>query len=312
MADEKNKLQITPEDVRQTIANGGTQQAAGMTNPNGFQPITPVTGMDGTPRGSAWRNVQMTGNAKTDYRNVMAQQPLAYQNPYYQQTQQTLNNLLGQQPFQYDVNTDALYQQIKDNYMKQGRQAMMDTQGMSAALTGGYGNSYGVLAGQQAYQNSLGDLSAQIPEMYKLAYNRYLNNEQSQRQNLAALQGLDESEYQRYANEAQAYENKIAELYQKSRSGGGGRKNWTLDQYMNYLYGFYGADDDSYNSQSGLKGDAGVDAAVAAGTITKAQGDYLKQGGSALTQHQQQIKDEEAAYQQQLRDQENDELINGK
>jgi len=224
MADEKNKLQITPEDVRQTIANGGTQQAAGMTNPNGFQPITPVTGMDGTPRGSAWRNVQMTGNAKTDYRNVMAQQPLAYQNPYYQQTQQTLNNLLGQQPFQYDVNTDALYQQIKDNYMKQGRQAMMDTQGMSAALTGGYGNSYGVLAGQQAYQNSLGDLSAQIPEMYKLAYNRYLNNEQSQRQNLAALQGLDESEYQRYANEAQAYENKIAELYQKSRSSGGGRK----------------------------------------------------------------------------------------
>ena len=223
MADEK-KLQITPEDVRQTIANGGTQQAAGMTNPNGYQPITPVTGMDGTPRGSAWRNVQMTGNAKTDYRNVMAQQPLAYQNPYYQQTQQTLNNLLGQQPFQYDVNTDALYQQIKDNYMKQGRQAMMDTQGMSAALTGGYGNSYGVLAGQQAYQNSLGDLSAQIPEMYKLAYNRYLNNEQSQRQNLAALQGLDESEYQRYANEAQAYENKIAELYQKSRSGGGGRK----------------------------------------------------------------------------------------
>ena len=223
MADEK-KLQITPEDVRQTIANGGTQQAAGMTNPNGFQPITPLTGMDGTPRGSAWRNVQMTGNAKTDYKNVMAQQPLAYQNPYYQQTQQTLNNLLGQQPFNYDVNTDALYQQIKDNYMKQGRQAMMDTQGMSAALTGGYGNSYGVLAGQQAYQNSLGDLSAQIPEMYKLAYNRYLNNEQSQRQNLAALQGLDESEYQRYANEAQAYENKIAELYQKSRSGGGGRK----------------------------------------------------------------------------------------
>lgn len=223
MADEK-KLQITPEDVRQTIANGGTQQAAGMTNPNGFQPITPLTGMDGTPRGSAWRNVQMTGNAKTDYRNVMAQHPLAYQNPYYQQTQQTLNNLLGQQPFQYDVNTDALYQQIKDNYMKQGRQAMMDTQGMSAALTGGYGNSYGVLAGQQAYQNSLGDLSAQIPEMYKLAYNRYLNNEQSQRQNLAALQGLDESEYQRYANEAQAYENKIAELYQKSRSSGGGRK----------------------------------------------------------------------------------------
>ena len=237
MADEKNKLQITPEDVRQTIANGGTQQAAGMTNPNGFQPITPVTGMDGTPRGSAWRNVQMTGNAKTDYRNVLAQQPLAYQNPYYQQTQQTLNNLLGQQPFQYDVNTDALYQQIKDNYMKQGRQAMMDTQGMSAALTGGYGNSYGVLAGQQAYQNSLGDLSAQIPEMYKLAYNRYLNNEQSQRQNLAALQGLDESEYQRYQYDTQQYESRLADAYAKyqasQRRGGGGGISY--DKFKQYV-----------------------------------------------------------------------------
>lgn len=286
MADnKKNQFQMTPDEVQQTIANSNQQYAG--TNPNGYQPVTPVDVSGTVPQSAGWRNVQMTGNAKTDYKRILGAQPLAYQGQYQQQLGQTMNNLLGQKPFQYDVNTDALYQQIKDNYIKQGRQAMMDTQGASAALTGGYGNSYGALAGQQAYQDSLGNLSAQIPELYQLAYNKYLGNENSQRQNLAALQGLDESEYQRYQYDTQQYENKLADLYKKSRSGGGGgKKDWTFDQFMNYVYGMYGSDEGSYNSQSGLKGDAGVEAARAAGYITDKQANAMMQAGSAMTEHQ--------------------------
>ena len=219
MADNKNKLVMTPEEVQQTVVSNA--------NPNGFQQVTPVNTQATTPQSAAWRNVQATGNAKTDYNAILGAQPLAYQGSYQQPMNQTLNNLLGQQPFQYNVNTDALYQQIKDNYIKQGRQAMMDTQGAAAALTGGYGNSYGAMAGQQAYQNSLGNLSAQIPELYQLAYNRYLNNENSQRNNLAALQGLDESEYQRYQYDTQQYEQKLADAYAKANKGGGGGKKKT-------------------------------------------------------------------------------------
>ena len=122
MATEEKKNQLTTSDVQQAINNAGTPTTS-MTNPNGYQAITPFAGTEGEPRGSQWRNVQMTGNAKTDYKALLKNQPLAYQNPYYVQQQQTLNNLLGQQPFQYNVNTDALYQQIKDNYIKQGRQS---------------------------------------------------------------------------------------------------------------------------------------------------------------------------------------------
>ena len=299
-----NNNRLTPEEVRQNIPGaqpaaqqpmsvpGTVQQPGAMTNPNGFQAVSPISTGTGAQQSAAWRNVQQTGNAKTDYSAILGAQPGAYQSAYQPQIGQTMNNLIQQRPYQYDVNTDALYQNIKDNYIRQGRQAMMDTQGMSAALTGGYGNSYGVQAGQQAYQNSLGNMSAQIPELYNLAYQRYLGNENSQRQNLAALQGLDESEYQRYQYDTQQYDSKLADAYQKYKSatsgGGSGKKKWTLDQYMNYVYGFYGDDASSYNSQSGMKGDAGVDAALSAGIITKDQAAALKQGGAEITNYQRQ------------------------
>jgi hypothetical protein len=225
MADPKRQI-LSPEEVQQAINSmpAATPQPGtpgAMTNPNGFQPVSQVD-TSGVPQSAAWRNVQQTGNAATDYKGLLGAQPGAYMGRYQQPLNQTMNNLLGQKPFNYDVNTDALYQQIKDNYIKQGRQAMMNTQGAAAALTGGYGNSYGALAGQQAYQESLGNLSAQIPELYQLAYQRYLGNENSQRQNLAALQGLDESEYQRYQYDTQQYEQKLADAYAKAHRGGGG------------------------------------------------------------------------------------------
>jgi hypothetical protein len=262
MADRKNNFTpIDPETVRQTVeAGGGGQQitrpamnpALGAVKNAGYTAVTPVTGMDQTQGSSAWPDVQQTGKAKTDYQALMGAQPGAYQSLYGTQTQQTLNNLLGQQPFQYDVNTDALYQQIKDNYIRNGRQAMMNTQGQSAALTGGYGNSYGVLAGQQAYQDSLGNLSAQIPELYKLAYNRYLGDENSQRQNLAALQGLDQTDYQRYQYDVQQYDAKLKEAYQKYKAsqGSGGKRTDPRKDAEWFI---------NYSDYTGLDVDASID-----------------------------------------------------
>lgn len=75
--------------------------------------------------------------------------------------------------FSYDLAGDALFQQYKDNYMKQGQMAMQDTMGRAAAMTGGYGNSYAATAGNQAYQAYLGQMNNAIPEFYQMAYDRY-------------------------------------------------------------------------------------------------------------------------------------------
>lgn len=84
-----------------------------------------------------------------------------------------LSQYQNRDPFSYDFNADALYNQYKDQYIQQGQMAMMDTMGQAAALTGGYGNSYAQTVGQQAYNQQLGQLNNIMPELYGMAYDRY-------------------------------------------------------------------------------------------------------------------------------------------
>ena len=62
--------------------------------------------------------------------------------PWSQSAEDAADKYLNREKFQYDVNEDALYHQYKDLYTMQGQQAMVDTMGQAATLTGGYGNSY--------------------------------------------------------------------------------------------------------------------------------------------------------------------------
>lgn len=81
----------------------------------------------------------------------------------------------NRQPFKFDVNSDPMYEQLKDQYTQQGRLAMMDTVGNVSALTGGYGNSYAQTAGQQAFNQYMGQLNSAIPELYESAYAKWQN-----------------------------------------------------------------------------------------------------------------------------------------
>ena len=84
-----------------------------------------------------------------------------------------MNKILNREKFSYDLNGDALYQQYKDQYMRQGNIAMKDAIGQAAAMTGGYGNSYAATVGNQAYQSYLQQLNDKIPELYQLALDKY-------------------------------------------------------------------------------------------------------------------------------------------
>ena len=59
---------------------------------------------------------------------------------YGQSVKDALYKINNREKFAYDLNGDALYQQYKDRYTQMGKQAMRDTMGQAAALTGGYGN----------------------------------------------------------------------------------------------------------------------------------------------------------------------------
>ena len=81
----------------------------------------------------------------------------------------------NREPFKFDVNSDPLYEQLKDQYVQQGKLAAMDTMGQAATLTGGYGNSYAQSVGQQTYNQYMGQLNSAIPELYESAYAKWQN-----------------------------------------------------------------------------------------------------------------------------------------
>lgn len=144
-----------------------------------------------------------------------ANRPGEYQGTYDQQIQQILSNIENRGPFQYDFNADPLYQQYRQQYVNQGQQAMMDTMGNAAALTGGYGNSYATTAGQQAYNQYLGQLNNVIPELQQAAYNRYQDELNNDYNRLNMYQNLDQTAYGRYRDTLSDYYNDLDYYYRQ-------------------------------------------------------------------------------------------------
>lgn len=132
---------------------------------------------------------------------ALAAKPAAYQSQYQHQVSSAMDNLLNRQKFQYDVNTDALYQNYKQQYEQQGKKAMKDTFGQAAALTGGYGNTYAQNVGQQAYQGYMQQLTDKIPELYGLALDKYNMEGQQLKDNYGILSDAENRDYGRYRDQ---------------------------------------------------------------------------------------------------------------
>ena len=81
--------------------------------------------------------------------------------------------ITGRPGFSYSPSDDPMYRSYADRHVQNGRLAMRDSMGRSAALTGGYGSSYAQSVGQQQYNEYLRSLGEVLPELYGLAWQRY-------------------------------------------------------------------------------------------------------------------------------------------
>lgn len=136
---------------------------------------------------------------------AVRQEKPEYEATYDRQLEALYEEIVNRRPFSYNINEDALYQQYKDQYVAQGKLAMQDTMGQAAALTGGYGNSYGQNLGQQAYQGYLRQLNNIVPELYTLAQNRYDKEGQKLLNQYAMLGDMADTEYGRYQDRLNQY-----------------------------------------------------------------------------------------------------------
>lgn len=126
--------------------------------------------------------------------------PTQYSSKYYDQMDAILRDL-NLDKFKFDLNGEELYQQYKDQYLRNGRLAMMDTMGQTAGLTGGYGSTYAQNAGQQAYQGYVNDLNNVVPDVYNAAYTRWRDSISDKLNQYKLLADADNRDYTRWADE---------------------------------------------------------------------------------------------------------------
>lgn len=175
------------------FTNINTPVSAPTSSPLPTAPTYDSTSWDDTEKGKETAGAYDTAkDAVTNYGDFTWDKQGEYDDLYDQYT--------NRDPFSYDFNADALYQQYKDMYMQQGKMAMQDTMGQAAAMTGGYGNSYAATAGNQAYQQYLGKLNEVIPELYQLAYSKYNQEGQDMLNAMGLLEGDRAFDYGQYTD----------------------------------------------------------------------------------------------------------------
>ena len=129
----------------------------------------------------------------------------AYKNPaptwaprYEAEIQGLLSDISNRKGFSYNMNEDKMYQQYRDQYIREGQRAMKDTAAQTAALTGGYGSTYGAIAAQQGYDNYLAGLNDRVPQLEQMAYGRYTDELADKYNQLGAYQTEENRLYGQY------------------------------------------------------------------------------------------------------------------
>lgn len=125
-----------------------------------------------------------------------------FESRYEGQIQNVLDNILNRKSFDLneDPNYRQLYDQYKENYMLQGNRAMRDQLGAASNLTGGYGSTAAQAAASQAYDQYMNQLNDRNIQLMNLAYGMYQDETADRYNQLGALQGLDNTDYSRWAD----------------------------------------------------------------------------------------------------------------
>ncbi len=159
-----------------------------------------------------------------EYTNSLLSQMNSGRTSYTDQIEELLKEYKNRDVFSYDAATDPMFQQMLAGYMNSGKIAMQDTIGQAAALTGGYGNTYGTAAGNAVYNQYLSEAYGNLPEYYNLALEAYNMQGDQMLNELAMLQDSDNREYDRMMNAYTANLGAANALY-----------NQEYDQYLKQL-----------------------------------------------------------------------------
>lgn len=185
---ERDAAHNKAENIRKAYGqySGGAKGMDGQYSPTYVKPSPAAQNDNVTALYEKYNNLYGKNNAPT------------WTPQYQEQISQILGNITNRDPFEYNMNTDPLYQQYRDQYIREGQRAMKDTMAQSAALTGGYGSTYGAIAAQQGYDNYLAQLNDRVPQLEQQAYGKYVDNLADMYNQLGAYQSEENRLYGQY------------------------------------------------------------------------------------------------------------------
>jgi len=182
-----------------------------------------------------------TGADTDEYYDLMKEteenRPDPFKSRYEGTIQTILDGILNPQNQKFDLNKDAnyqtLYNQYAQQYQAQANRGMRDTMGAMQAATGGYGSTAATAAAGQAYDRTMEAMNDRNLQLMQLAYQMY-GDEQANRYNqLGAVTGLDNTDYARYRDTVGDWMND---------------RNYYANQYQN----MYGNDWGQYQFDTGM------------------------------------------------------------
>lgn len=232
---------VSYEEWRAQNGGGGTPSAQPMTAPEAYDPNSDPL----------WRQyLAQYGNAQApEYAGdpYQAQRDAAlaaygekWQGSEYQPLRDEYLRRAASMEWNYDPNTDPVWQALQKQYRREGQRATEDTLGRYAAMTGGMPSTAAVSAAQQAGNYYAAQLSDRLPQVYQDAYNRYLQEYQRQLGISDAYAGFDDREYQRWL-QSQGQNLDLADRYNQYGQQDYNRFQDTLDQWNRDRSFGYGA-----------------------------------------------------------------------
>lgn len=159
-----------------------------------------------------------------EYTNQLLSQLSSGRTSYTDQINALMDQINNREEFSYDPNNDTLFQNYLSSMQVAGANAMQDTMGQAAALTGGYDSTYATSAANQAYNNYIQGAYDNLDDYYGMALNQYNAEGDALYNKLGMYQTADDIEYNRLAsaysanaqNAAQMYDNEYNNYWQEA------------------------------------------------------------------------------------------------
>lgn len=129
----------------------------------------------------------------------------SYSNPYADKQEELLDAILNRPDFSWSKETDPLWGSLKKTYLREGERATANALGQAAAMSGGRPSSYAATAATQAGDYYATQLNDKIPELYRQAYDRYLDDYNMMLSDLNQVNTQQQLDYQEFLNNLAQY-----------------------------------------------------------------------------------------------------------